>query len=113
MDSGLAASRRPGMTTESCLKIESETTPGDRQPSRAARSQRRAERLEQRAVDRVAMRIVFGVPLHAERKARGIRDADRLDGAVFRHALDDDALAGLQDALPVQRIDLDGLAAED
>src|SRR6185312_1003471 len=64
--------------------------------------QRLAERLEQGAVDRVTVRIIFGVPLHAERKARRIRDADRLDGAVLRHAFDDNAFAGLLDALAVQ-----------
>ena len=66
------------------------------------RGQRVAERLEQRAVDRIALRIVFGMPLHAERKARRVGDPDRLDGAVFRDALDHDPLARLQDALPVQ-----------
>ena len=53
------------------------------------------------------------MPLHAERKARRIGDADRLDGAVLRHALDHDALAGLVDALAVQRVHADGLAAEE
>src|SRR5580692_8124278 len=70
-----------------------------------SRCQRLAERLEQRAVDRVAVRIIFGVPLHAERKARRVRDADRLDGTVFCHAFDHDALARLQDALAMQRVD--------
>ena len=74
--------------------------------------QRLAERLEQLAVDRVALRVVLRMPLHAERKARRVGDADRLDGAVFRNALDHDALAGLEDALAVQRVDADGLAAE-
>src|SRR5260370_41057838 len=74
--------------------------------------ERFAEGLEQRAVDRVALRVVFRMPLHAECKARRIRDPDCLDGAVFRDALDHDALAGLEDALPVQRIDADGFTAE-
>ena len=52
------------------------------------------------------------MPLYAERKARRVRDPDRLDGAVFGDALDHDALAGFEDALPVQRIHADGLAAE-
>ena len=52
------------------------------------------------------------MPLHAERKAGRVGDPDRLDGAVLRHALDHDALAGFEDALAVQRIDADGLAAE-
>ena len=53
------------------------------------------------------------MPLHTEREAGRIGNADRLDGAVLGHALDHDALARLKDALPVQRIDLDLLAAED
>ena len=53
------------------------------------------------------------MPLHAERKARRIGNPDRLDGAVFRHALDDDPLARFEDALAVQRIHADGLAAEE
>src|SRR5690348_5206479 len=76
-------------------------------------AQRFAEGFKQCAVDRVAVRIVFGMPLHAEGKARRIRDADRLDGAVLGHALDHDALARLENALAVQRVDLDLLAAED
>ena len=74
--------------------------------------ERLAERLEQRAIDRVGLRVVFGVPLHAERKSRRIGNADRLDRAVFGDALDNDPLAGLEDALTMQRIDPDGLAAE-
>src|ERR1041385_3286326 len=76
------------------------------------RLQRFAERLEQLSVDRVALRIVLGMPLDTEREARGVRDPDRLDGAVFGDAFDDDARAGFEDALPVQRIHPDGLAAE-
>src|SRR5215475_7060195 len=60
--------------------------------------QRLAERLEQRTVDRVLLRIVFGMPLHAECKARCVRDADRLDGAVLGNALDHHAPAGFEDA---------------
>ena len=37
---------------------------------------RRAEGLKQRAVDRIALRVVLGVPLHAQRKTRRIGDAD-------------------------------------
>src|SRR6516164_840222 len=75
-------------------------------------AKRIAKSLEQRAVDRVALRIIFRMPLHAERKARRIGDADRFDGAVLRDAFDDDALAGLEDTLPIQRIDADHLANE-
>ena len=74
--------------------------------------QRRAERLEQLAIDRIVLRVVFGVPLHAERKAGRVGDADRLDRAVFRHALDHHASSGLVDALTVQRVDADRLATE-
>ncbi len=53
------------------------------------------------------------MPLHAERKARCFRNPYRLDGAVFGDPFDDDPLAWFEDALAVQRIDADGLAAED
>src|SRR5438876_7263763 len=81
-------------------------------PKLLPRRQRLAERLEQLAVDRVLLRIVFRVPLHAERETRRIGDPDRLDGAVLGDALDDNAPAGFENALPVQRIDLDFIAAE-
>src|SRR3990170_9047721 len=76
------------------------------------RQDRRAERLKQRAVHRVGLRMLFRMPLHAEREARRVGDADRLDGAVFRHTLDDDARAGLENALTVKRVYADGVAAE-
>src|SRR2546430_17349123 len=75
--------------------------------------QRLAERLEQRAIDRVLLRIVFGVPLHPEREAPRIRNADGLDGAVLGDALDHHPSAWLQNALAVQRIDPDGLTPQD
>src|SRR5262245_58553412 len=71
------------------------------------------ERLKQRQVNCVALRIVLRVPLDAQREARRVGDADRLDGAVLRHALDDDARTGLENALAVQRVDADGVAAEE
>src|SRR5256885_10788274 len=77
-----------------------------------ARDKRLAERLKQRAIDRVTLRVVLRMPLHAERKARRVGNPDRFDGAVFRDALDHDALAGLENALAVQRIDADGFATE-
>ncbi len=80
--------------------------------ARRVRLERRAERFEQLSVDRIALRVVLGVPLDTERKACGIRDPDRFDGAVFGDALDDDALAGFENALSVQRIHPDGFAAE-
>src|SRR5215472_5102322 len=73
---------------------------------------RRAERFEQFAIDRIAVGAVLGVPLYAERKARRVGDADRLDRIVLGNTLDHDALARLQDALAVQRINPDGVAAE-
>ena len=57
--------------------------------------QRVAERLEQRAGDRVGLRVVFGVPLDAEREALRAGDADGFDRIVLGDPLDDDALAGL------------------
>ena len=77
------------------------------------RADRGAEGLKQRAIDRVFLRIDLGVPLHAQRKARRVGDADGLDRLILGHALDDDALARLEDALPVQRVDPDGLGAEE
>src|SRR5262245_33109691 len=70
-----------------------------------------AEGREQGAIDRVELRIVFGVPLDAERKRWRVGDPDRLDGAVLRHAFDDDPLAGLEDALAVERVHADRFAA--
>src|SRR5690348_5245925 len=64
-----------------------------RSPAASMRGHRRAKRLKQRAVYRIALRVVFGVPLHAQGKARRIGDPDRLDRVVLRHALDDDAPA--------------------
>src|SRR5215218_2717336 len=73
---------------------------------------RLAERLKQRTVDRIALRIVFRMPLHAEGEARRIRDPDRLDGAVLGDALYHDSFAGFENALAVQRIDANGLATQ-
>src|SRR5436309_3293799 len=64
------------------------------------RLERFAESFEQGAVDRVALRVVLRVPLYADCKTLGIGNADRLDGAVFRHALDEDAFARFEDILP-------------
>src|SRR4029078_11210143 len=66
------------------------------------RLQRRAECFEQFSVDGVALRVVLGVPLHTECKTRGVRDPDRLDGAVFGDTFDHHACAGFEDALAVQ-----------
>jgi hypothetical protein len=75
--------------------------------------QRGCESFKQGAVYRIALCIVLHVPLDAESKAGRICDADRLDRAVFGHALNHDPLARIKDALSVQRVHADGLAAED
>src|SRR5258708_16957093 len=77
------------------------------------RRQRFAEGKKHFAIDGIALRIVFRMPLHAERKARCFRNPYRLDGAVFGDPFDHDPPARFEDALAVQRIDADGLAAED
>src|SRR6516162_7251780 len=74
--------------------------------------QRRAEGFEEFAIHRIVLRVVFGVPLHAERETRRLGNADRFDGAVIGHALDDDAFAGLEDTLAVQRIDPNGFGSQ-
>src|SRR5262245_42002217 len=73
---------------------------------------RLAEGLEQRTVDRILLRIVFGMPLHTEREASRICNSDRLDGAVLGDTLDDHTPARFENALPVQRIHADGLASQ-
>ena len=52
------------------------------------------------------------MPLHAERKRRGIRNADRFDGAIFGHTFNDNTLARFENALTMQRIDANGLATK-
>src|SRR5436305_4411617 len=69
--------------------------------------------LKQFAVDWIALRIVFGMPLHAERKAGRVGNPDRLDGAVLGQPFYDDPLARFENTLAVQRINPDCLAAED
>src|SRR6185437_3788763 len=69
--------------------------------------------LKQRAIHGVAPGIVLGMPLHPQRKARGVGDADGLDGAILRHSLHDNALAELEDALPMQRVHPDAFAPQD
>src|SRR5580700_2113741 len=75
--------------------------------------QRRAERLEQFAIHWIAVGLVFGVPLYAERKTRRVGDVNGLDGAVLRNAFDDHALARFEDALAVQRVDADRFGAKE
>src|SRR5512135_2110187 len=52
------------------------------------------------------------MPLHSEREPLGVGDPDRFDSAVLSDALDDHALARLEDALAVQRVHTDGFLAE-
>src|SRR5262249_17000564 len=53
------------------------------------------------------------MPLHAESKPLRVGDADGLDRAVLGYALDDHSLARFQNALAVQGIHADDVAAED
>jgi len=53
------------------------------------------------------------MPLHAECKPGSVGDADSLDRAVLGHAFDDHPLAWLQNALAVEGVHADDLAAED
>src|SRR5262245_34917544 len=69
--------------------------------------QRGAEGLEEGTIDGVALRIVLGVPLHADSECRRVGDADGLDRAVFGDAFDDDPLAWLENALAVQGVHAD------
>jgi DNA polymerase I len=75
-------------------------------------AQRRRESFKQFAIHRIVLRVILGVPLHAERKAGRLRDADRLNGAVIGDAFDHDAFARLEDALAVQRIDPNAFGTE-
>src|ERR1019366_1555788 len=54
-----------------------------------ALQQRLAEGLKQGPINGIALRIVLGMPLHAECEARRVGDPDRLDRAVLCHTLDD------------------------
>src|SRR5688572_30947346 len=53
------------------------------------------------------------MPLHREREISGAVDAEGLDHAVLRRRLGHEARRQAQDALRVQRIDLDAAAARD
>jgi len=57
--------------------------------------------------------VVLRVPLNAERKARSAGNSDRLDGAVFRHALNNNTLARLENSLTMKRVHSDSLLAEE
>src|ERR1700722_19976533 len=74
--------------------------------------QRLAKGLEQGTVDRVALRIIFSMPLNAECKGRRLGNPDRLDRAVLRKPPPHAPFAGIEDALTVQRVDADRVAAE-
>src|SRR5262249_57243606 len=68
--------------------------------------------MEQGAVYWVALRIILGMPLNAQRKTLCTCDTDGLDGPVFRDALDDHPPARLENALTMEAIDADCLLAE-
>lgn len=61
-----------------------------------------AECLKQRTVHGVGLRIVFGMPLHAERKSRRILEPYRLDRPVLCNAFGNDPVAKLENALSMQ-----------
>lgn len=94
-----------------CLEAR-QVIPTEVSPRPLVRQDRLPESFEQRAVDRVRLRIVFGVPLDAERERRRAIDADRFRRSVLGNAFDDDPLSGLQDALTVERIHPYAIAAE-
>ena len=52
------------------------------------------------------------MPLDADGEAGRVGNADCLDRAVLRHTFDRDALAGIEDSLPVQRVDANAVASE-
>ena len=66
------------------------------------RQQCRAKRLKQSAIDRIALRIVLGVPLDTDGEARCVCNPDRFDRAVFRRALHDHPFAGFENGLTVK-----------
>ncbi|MBB3743687.1 hypothetical protein FHX10_003186 [Rhizobium sp. BK591] len=72
-----------------------------------------AECLKQRTVHGVGLRIVFGMPLHAERKSRRILEPYRLDRPVLCNAFGNDPVAKLENALSMQGVHPDRLPAED
>src|SRR5215831_10174475 len=78
-----------------------------------ARRQGLGKGSKQRAVYRIVLCIVFCMPLHAESKPWRVADADCLDCAVLGHALDDHPLARFQNALAVEGVHANDLAAED
>ena len=60
------------------------------------------ERFEKQPVRPVSLRVVFCVPLHAQREAARVPDADRLDRVVFGDPFDKDPLSWLQDRLAME-----------
>jgi hypothetical protein len=56
-------------------------------------SHRIAECLKQRTINRVGLRIVFGMPLHTERKSRRVLEPYRLDRPVLGNAFGNDSFA--------------------
>src|SRR5256885_1052427 len=103
----------PGRSFSVWMRLMTTPEPAETGSTAMPRQECLAERLKHRAVHCVAPRIVLCVPLNGQRKAWRVGDPDRLDGAVFRHALDDDPLAGLENSLTVQGVYADRLPAEE
>ena len=59
------------------------------------------------------MRIIFRVPLHAQRKARRIGNAYGLNRAVLGDSFNDDAVARLQNTLAMQGVHADRVFAKE
>ena len=81
-------------------------TPRSTMPPRAAVRPSLRQTPRTVPVDRIALRVVFGVPLHPERKGRRVRDADRLDGAVLGDTLDQTRLPGSRMPWPCSELTL-------
>lgn len=53
------------------------------------------------------------MPLDTDRKPRRVGNTDRFDCAVFRHTLDHDALAGVENPLAMKRIHADNILTKE
>lgn len=76
-------------------------------------SHRIAECLKQRTINRVGLRIVFGMPLHTQSKSRRVLEPYRLDRPVLGNAFGNDPLTKFEDSLSMQGVHPDRLPAED
>ena len=75
--------------------------------------QGRAEGGEQGAIDIVGLGVVLSVPLDPQRETRRFGDANGLDRVVLRNPLHHHPATGLEDALPMERIDSDRLSPQE